>query len=941
MQIRRYFTDRQAQAISDVAFRRVSVAADDNSSRFVFAPGNWPLGAIEAFAANALLTHPVPAARRQVYEAGIPPALRGHKALCETDRSHEPVGRLETDVRDAIARVSGGLARHGLDHGYFDSPDDAVMFQEELGAALLQRRMTLSSQVWQQAGVHWAYDVAPARPSRSSELRSYELSSDSFLARITADARRNHNAAALAVGRSYLADATKAIKTALADGGADPAANTALKEALLDAERCGLPAAVAQRVIDECLGGDRSWPEADTHLDADSDVWSLLGAAEPYAVRMTAACGEAGMEELALASFRGEAPRLHFAQADTRHTLDDNRFAGSSAGGDTDPATFTPSAAVDLLSFVLPQPDGADTTPRFDIDGLVHTVRLLTIALDIHVDSATEERGPATDTRAIAIHPLNLASVVMSHGMGYGSDEGRALAATLSALVTGTAAAASAQLAEQLSPCPAFLDLKDAATTFLGNMEDVLLGRGATSATSHYAPAAIYPHSARHGSMLDAARGIVARAKADAAHSGLRNLSLTGLGDDADMAAMLGTESIGLAPVRTLVSHRHLTPDLDAQAIYKVVSPAVPAGLRALHHDDAAIDQILDYMVGRGSLDGAPGVNHGLLRERGVTDDDIEVMESALATAGNIRAVFTPYVLGWDASVTGDDLLSRLGFSDWDVDHANLYCCGALTLEGARDLPVEHLPVFDCDQPLGAIGTRHVSVMDRMRMAQAVQPFITGDLPLDLSMPRDTNIDGIRDLYRRAKGMGLASIRLNREGTTLSAPMDYDDILDALGNHPARDEHFEVTDNIYVRCVETDEACPATDAGSNQAAQLAIAISVGLKYGIPIEAFQDAFTELSPADGSAVLNETLARLAGSFIDPGASRSGAPHSSSAQHAEEQDATGRISRTVHPAPAGREDIQELGSRADASLSDPSQAFGDTAFSPPSVSGPSRKE
>ena len=135
MQIRRYFTDRQAQAVSDVAFRRVSVAADDTSSRFVFAPGNWPLGAIEAFAANALLTHPVPAARRQVYEAGIPPALRGHKTLCETDRSHEPVGRLETDVRDTIARVSGGLARHGLDHGYFDSTDDAVVFQEELGAA--------------------------------------------------------------------------------------------------------------------------------------------------------------------------------------------------------------------------------------------------------------------------------------------------------------------------------------------------------------------------------------------------------------------------------------------------------------------------------------------------------------------------------------------------------------------------------------------------------------------------------------------------------------------------------------------------------------------------------------------------------------------------------------------------------------------------------------
>ena len=941
MQIRRYFTNRRGETASDIAFRRVRISADGARSHFVFAPSTWPLSAIEAFAGHALLKFPVPAARRQLHESGIPHVLRRHRSLGEMDDLQKPVERLETDFRDAIGRVCGALARQGLDSGYFARQDDALAFQEELNALLIQRRGTLAPEIWQKVGVGWAYDMSPPPSQQPARSETYPLSSDAFLTRITADARRDHDAAALALGRSSLAETTKALKAALANGGPNPASNPPLKDALADAEDCGLPAAVAQRIIDECLGGDQSWPEADTHLDADSDVWSLLAEPEPYAAWMSDACSDASLEELALASFRGDAPGLNFEPASARHTLSGKALAPTGTTDDNGSAPFTPSAAIDLLSFTLPLRDDADTMPHLDIDGLVHTVRLLTIALDICIEASADEFISAATTRGLAVQPLNLSATVMSHGVGYGSVEGRALAATLSALVTATAIATSAKLADKVSSCSAFKANESAANIFLNNMESALLGRPVFLDSEDYGASAMYPHSAQHARILDAARGILGRAKADVARSGLRNMSLTGMPDDVHMAAMLATESGGMAPVHSLIRHRHLTPELDAHAIYKVVSPAVPAALRALHHEDASIDRMLDYMVGRGSLDGAPGVNHELLRERGFADEDISITERALATAGDIRSVFTPYVLGWDDVVTGDDILLRLGFSDWDVDHANLYCCGALTLEGSRDLPVEHLAVFDCDTPLGAIGTRHVGVTDRMRMAQAIQPFLTDGVALDLSLSPETDIDGIRDLYRLANAMGLAYIRLNRAGTDLSAPMEYDDILDALRTRHALDEDEDVADKVYVRSIESDEPCSVPVDGADQTAPLAIAISVGLKHGVPIEAFQDAFAALTQMDGPRVLNTALGTIADTFVAPGASSIGELSLHPLQEKSRDDRASHIDGAAHKPTASKTEVQELGTRTDTSVPSPSQAFGDTAFSPPSVSGQSRKE
>ncbi|CDO60901.1 Ribonucleotide reductase of class II (coenzyme B12-dependent) [Candidatus Phaeomarinobacter ectocarpi] len=947
MQIGRYFTDTATGPYSGQRFRRVRVEDATGDTKWVFAPGTWPVSVVTTFSEYALLHEAVPSARRQLHELDIPSALRRFSALESDSKSDEPALTYEIDVRNALDRVAGGLARQGLIAGYFDGPEDALAFHDELRAALVLQKITLSSETWQRVGRDWAYGYGPStvtssgdEPACVSFSSSDSISSDGFLTRIASDARREQDAAALALGRNSLSDLTQSIKQALADGGPSVGANRALEAALADARARGLPAAVARRLLDEWIAGDDSWPDADTHLDDDSDIWDLLGTQTPYAVRKSDTCDETWTEPLALAALRGGAPGVCFEKSLRGASLTPADQLALTPSGVAAPAGFTPSGAVDLLAFTMPDLETIGASRPIDIDGLVHSIRLLTIALDV----AHDEAGVASDLRPIAVAPMNVAAMLMSQGVAYGSDEGRALAASICGLVTAATAATSAGLAAELAPATANNSQQEAAA-LLRRMQSALLGNPSEWSALPSPP--LYPHTPQQAAIVQAVRDILDRAIEKAEETGLRNIALTTVSNDTVFMDLLGAESAALSPVRTLVKYRRLTPELDAEAIYKVVSPAVPLGLRALRHDDASIDSILDHLVGRGSLHGAPGVNYDILRSRGFTDEDIEVTESALATASNIRAVFTPYVLGWDGDFcaqSDEDILAGLGFSNWDIEHANFHCCGALTLEGSRDLPIEHLPVFDCDEPLGEIGARHVSPADRLLMAQAVQPFLTDGLALDLQLRRETTVDGIRALYQQAEDMGLRSLRLNRNGAALGDAVDYDDLVDDLFGEPLDDLHSDIADNAYVRSIESDDLpVPAQPSADNAA--LNAAISLGLKHGVPVEAFQTAFSDLSTPDGCDVLGSALSMLASSYLNQSGLRDAesAPSDNFDGGASLAATEGRapLVRSTHTRSGHVQNSEEIGSSTDTPVPNPSRAFGDPALSPPSVSGRPREE
>jgi len=767
MKIRHHFTRASRDPFVDERFHRVAIEGVRQNDASVLAPAKWPLSVVETFACAALIKDGVPSARETIAETGVPPALSRRRP---SDTSHDrPQG--ETDVRDAIDRVAGSLARRGLDLAYFQDAEQALTFHEELRAAVVLRRLTFASEIWQQVGADWAYGT----PRRGDAARERQ---DQHPAATTSQL----DAAALAMGRRILLQLARR----LADS---DSSNDAMATFLDAAEDHGLPASAAQLVADLAGQGQEEYLNRDAHLDADSSVWPALAAGQTTAPKTRLRrYRDEDLDELVRASFCGDAETVAFARHDRPFKSDDLEQA-------------KPTSAIDVSTFMQADESGHLSV---DLEGLAHTTRLTTIALDLALDSA----GRLDAGRQVNIGISGMAELIMAHGVAYASDEGRAIAATIAAYVSATAICTSADLAEHLGQCAEFDAHRDAVSDYLQDTECLLLGRhGSITAPT------LYPHSTHQARLLDAARTVHAEAVRKVEKYGLRSLTKTSICDDQTLNALLGADAAGLAPVRQLVQHRRLTNEVSDASLYKVISPAVPPALRALGYDDACIERILEDVVGRGTLCGAPGVNPDLLREKGVPRAVITRAQAALTPATSLRAVFSSYALGWEPvsdstpdsispTPEEDDLLQSLGFSEWDVAHADLYCCGAQTLEAASGLAREHLAVFDCAQPLGQIGTRCVSVHDRMLMAQAVQPFVTSPIILEIEMPASSDLGAIADVYGTARVMGLTAIRVDREGTDLTTPLDYDDLREALLQQEAETDDL----NPYVRSIESDQA---------------------------------------------------------------------------------------------------------------------------------------
>jgi ribonucleoside-diphosphate reductase alpha chain len=187
--------------------------------------------------------------------------------------------------------------------------------------------------------------------------------------------------------------------------------------------------------------------------------------------------------------------------------------------------------------------------------------------------------------------------------------------------------------------------------------------------------------------------------------------------------------------------------------------------------------------VGRGSLEGAPGVNHETLAEKGFGEHEIAVVEKAVASAFDIRFAFNAFTLGEDFLATGSASTRRrcstrpstccawLGFSRAEIEAANEYVCGTMTLEGAPHLRDEHLPVFDCANPCGKKGKRYLSVDAHIRMMAAAQSFISGAISKTINMPNDATIEETLAAYELSHALGVKANALYRDGSKLSQPL--------------------------------------------------------------------------------------------------------------------------------------------------------------------------
>jgi ribonucleoside-diphosphate reductase alpha chain len=562
-------------------------------------------------------------------------------------------------------------------------------------------------------------------------------------------------------------------------------------------------------------------------------------------------------------------------------------------------------ASLNLLAFRKDMPDGRKV---FDVVAYEHAVRLWTVTLEVSVMMAQfpskEIAQLSYEYRTLGLGYANIGGLLMSSGIGYDSREGRAVAGALAALMTGACYATSAAMARELG---AFKGYARNAAHMLRVMRNHR--RAAYGTVDGYESLAIKPvplnamdmPATGFEGLIDRARGAWDEALEQGVVHGYRNAQTTVIAPTGTIGLVMDCDTTGIEPDFALVKFKKLA----GGGYFKIINQSVPEALRVLGYRPDQIEAMINYAVGHGTLKGSPGINHEWLRIKGFSEKELKAIEGALATAFDIRFVFNRWTLG-DKFCTETlgipaekldnqdlDLLAEIGFSRAEIDAANMYCCGAMTLEGAPHLKQEHLPVFDCANPCGKTGKRALSVDSHILMLAAAQPFISGAISKTINMPNNATVKDCADAYMKSWKLALKANALYRDGSKLSQPLtssilstedEADDLLEQLPEMSQTARAQAVAERIVERVIEIAkhdrEKLPQRRKGYTQKATVgghkvylrtgeyddgrlgeifidmhkegaafrslmnnfAIAISIGLQYGVPLDEFVEAFT---------------------------------------------------------------------------------------------------
>ncbi|HBH80268.1 MAG TPA: adenosylcobalamin-dependent ribonucleoside-diphosphate reductase, partial [Nitrospira sp.] len=466
---------------------------------------------------------------------------------------------------------------------------------------------------------------------------------------------------------------------------------------------------------------------------------------------------------------------------------------------------FLDDTACNLASLNLTKFYGVDG--QFELEEFRHAVRLWTIALEISVLMASFPSQSIAEKsyqfRTLGLGYANLGTVLMRQGIPYDSPKALAICGAITSIMTGEAYSASAEMAAELSPFPGYAKNREHMLRVIRNHR-----RAAYQAPPEeyerltIAPAGVRPEHCPPELLLAARRAWDHALELGTAY-GYRNAQVTVIAPTGTIGLVMDCDTTGIEPDFALVKFKKLA----GGGQIKLINQQIPAALSALGYAENEIADIIDYVVGRGTLAGAPGVSPEALREEGFTDRHLKALEDRVKLAFDLTFAFTPQALGEDfcrhilgftegqMHASGYQVLRDLGFSDEDIHASNLYVCGAMTTEGAPHLKLEHYAVFDCATPCGRIGERALSVDAHLTMMAAAQPFVSGGISKTVNLPNRASVADCARTYLRAHQLGLKSIALYRDGSKLSQPLaatliaaedeeDADDVAEAIAAAP-------------------------------------------------------------------------------------------------------------------------------------------------------------
>jgi ribonucleoside-diphosphate reductase alpha chain len=755
-----------------------------------------------------------------------------------------------------------------------------------------------------------------------------------------------HKVAALAAGSRQLEFHLKQILQAYhaarfsQDAAPDVSRCPALRQAILEARRAQIPAASIQKILDLGREGftDLTLEVYDTDWDsaayatvsgqnsnnsvrvphrfmkqvADNGDWELRYRSNGQVARTLKA--RELWKDIALAAWSCADPGVQFdTTINEWHTCPaDGEIRASNPCSEY---MFLDDTACNLASLnvlALQKTDG------LDVEAFVYACRMWTVVLDISVQMAQFPSKAIAqrswDYRTLGLGYANLGALVMQAGLPYGSPAAQAWTAGITALMGGICYRTSAEMAASLGAFPAYDRNARSMLRVIRNH------RRAAYNESDYEGLSILPQGLNAdlcpGPILQAARLAWDEALALGERHGYRNAQTTVIAPTGTIGLLMDCDTTGIEPDYAIVKFKKLA----GGGYFKLVNQSVPIALRNLGYPVREIEAMVHHCVGHGTLKGAPSINHDSLKHKGFTDQMLSSIEAELPSAFDINFVFNPWLLGQDAcaqdlgldrerlSEPSVSILRLLGFSDQEIEAANAYACGTMSMEDAPFLQEEHLPIFDCSSPCGRRGRRSITPEAHIAMMAAAQPFLSGAISKTVNLPAHASICDVQRCYELAWSSMIKAIAIYRDGSKLSQPLQSSAL--SLWENLSDTEQVPVERVRKLAQAATSEwisrrrPLPARRSGYTQKAKIgghsiylrtgeyedgtigeifldinkegtllrsmmncfAIAVSLGLQYGVPLDEFVDVFTFTRFEPNGIVTGHVNIKRATSIID---------------------------------------------------------------------------
>ena len=505
--------------------------------------------------------------------------------------------------------------------------------------------------------------------------------------------------------------------------------------------------------------------------------------------------------------------------------------------------------------------------------------------------------------RTLGLGFANIGGLLMASGLSYDSDQGRAICGAITAIMTGTAYWTSAEIAREQGAFPGYAENASDMLRVIRNHRRAAYGETTGYEQLSTLPVPLDHANCTDPRLIAAATRVWDKAIELGQQYGFRNAQATVIAPTGTIGLVMDCDTTGIEPDFALVKFKKLAGGGYFKIINRVAPAALKrlgyteaqiAEMEAYAVGHASLAQA--PAINHTTLKAKGFTDEILAKLEGTLKSAFDI--KFVFNRWSLGDEFLTGALKVPAEKLDDpafDLLTHLGFSKQDIEAANEHVCGAMTLEGAPHLKDEHLSVFDCANPCGRKGKRFLSVNAHIDMMAASQPFISGAISKTINMPNVATVEDCKAAYMRSWRKAIKANALYRDGSKLSQPLNSQLLADDVDDEDAAEEMLEkvlasqpaaaraavTAERIVEKLIERGrEKMPGRRKGYTQKAvvgghkvylttgeyedgrigeifidmhkegaafrslmnNFAIAISLGLQYGVPLEEYVDAFT---------------------------------------------------------------------------------------------------